>query len=105
MMRGLAMVAIGISCLRAADDQPRQTAQVSTTEHVEFAAGGTLHVKNSAGEVDVEGWDQSGVEITTVRSSQRELDSRERERAAEELARVHTTVERHGAELDITPVF
>lgn len=105
LTKRLVLISLGISCLRAADDQPKQKAQVTATEHAEFAAGGTLHVKNSIGELDVEGWDQSGVEITTIKSSKRELDSREREQAAGDLARVRTTLERHGSELDITSTF
>ena len=104
MIRGLVLIAAGLwatSYLRAADEQSKQKAQVTNTEHVDFPAGGTLHVKNSIGELDVEGWDQPGVEITTIKSSKLELDSKERERFTGELARVHTTVERHGSELDI----
>ncbi len=64
-----------MSCLWAADN----------AQHIEFPAGGTLHVKNSSGELDVEGWDQPGVEISSLES-------------------VHATIERHGNELDITSV-
>jgi hypothetical protein len=38
------------------------------TERLDFPSGGTLRVKNSTGELTVEGWDQPGIEITTIKS-------------------------------------
>jgi hypothetical protein len=34
---------------------------------LDFPSGGTLHLKNSVGELTVEGWDQPGIEITTIK--------------------------------------
>jgi hypothetical protein len=35
---------------------------------VNFAPGGTIHLKNSMGNLTVEGWDQNEVEVTVVKS-------------------------------------
>jgi len=43
-------------------------AQLTNTEHVAFAPGGTIHLNNTYGEVIVEGWDHPEVEITVVKS-------------------------------------
>jgi hypothetical protein len=42
--------------------------EIAKTEHVDFPAGGTVTLKNSIGELTIEGWDQPGVEIATVKS-------------------------------------
>jgi hypothetical protein len=44
------------------------TAQVSHTETVDFAPGGTIRFNNSFGELYVEGWDRPQVEMTFIRS-------------------------------------
>jgi len=106
MMRSLFWIALGIalSCsLRG--DEPKQKVQVTNTEHMDFASGGLLHLKNSTGELTVEGWDQPGVEITTIKSTKDAYDSGEREKAMRELDKVHVQAERHGDELVITTDF
>jgi hypothetical protein len=60
---------------------------------------------NSIGVVTVEGWDQPAVEITTIKSTKKEYDSREREKAPHELDTVRIATERHGDELVITTDF
>jgi hypothetical protein len=40
-----------------------------TTEKVEFAPGGTVHIEGSLGDLNIEGWDQPAVEIDVLRSS------------------------------------
>jgi hypothetical protein len=41
---------------------------VTTTEHVNFAPGGSIRIEDSIGYVNVEGWDQPAVEITLTKS-------------------------------------
>jgi hypothetical protein len=38
------------------------------TQTLAFPAGGTVHVRNSAGELAVEGWDRTEVELTAIHS-------------------------------------
>jgi hypothetical protein len=108
-MRNLA-IGLGTACLLMAADpakpgEPKQRVQVSKTEHFDFPSEGTLRFKNSVGVLTVEAWDQPGVEITTIKSTQAELDSRSRELGTHELERVKVTTERHGDELVIATTF
>jgi hypothetical protein len=104
MIRMLALIPL-MSCLAPADDELKQTVQVAKTEHVDFPSAGALTVKNSIGELTIEGWDQPGVEITTVKSTKAEYASAEREKASRDLERVKIGVERKGSELVITTGF
>jgi len=78
---------------------------VSKTERIDFPSGGTLRFKNSVGVLTVEAWDRPDVEMTTVKSTKAELDSRDREKGMHELERVKVAAERHGDELVITTTF
>lgn len=49
----------------AADSKP--TATETHTQQVEFPAGGAVRLNDSFGEVTIEGWDGSAVEITTTK--------------------------------------
>jgi hypothetical protein len=101
----LALIGLGISCLGLADDEPDQFFQVSKTERMDFPSGGLLRLKNSVGEVTVEGWDRTDVELTTTKSTKAPYNSKDREKAVAELDQVHTAAERHGDELVITTDF
>lgn len=103
-MRSLAMV-FGVSCLLLADDEVRQNVQISKTERLDFPAAGTVKLKNSTGELTVEGWDQPSVEITTVKSTKAAYASAERVKAVHDLDRVRVSAERQGDELVITTDF
>jgi hypothetical protein len=63
---GLSVFAIGASLF--AGTAPAPPVQVQTSEHVDFAPDGTIHMKNSFGNLSVEGWDQNEVEVTVVKS-------------------------------------
>jgi hypothetical protein len=89
----------------AAVDELKQTVQVANTEHVDFPSGGTVTLKNSIGEVAIEGWDEAGVEITTVKSTKAEYTPAERENASHHLDRVKIAVERKANELVISTDF
>jgi hypothetical protein len=94
MMRMLAVIGFGVSCLLA-DNEPKQRVQATNTQRVDFAPGGTLRLENSTGELMVQGWDRPDVEITTIRSAI----------AARELEQVRIAVERRGDELVVTTAF
>jgi Putative adhesin len=80
-MRKRTILILAASCLAFGAD-------VSNTERLDFPSGGTLRFVNSNGELTVEGWDQPGIEITTIKS-----------------ADVRITAERKGDEIVITSVF
>jgi hypothetical protein len=89
----------GMSCWMLAAAEPWQKVRVEQTERSDFPAGGLLRLKNSTGEVRVQGWDRPDVEITTIKST---YTSGTREKASRELDKVRISVERHDDELVIT---
>src|SRR5580658_33673 len=98
----VAVFSLCVACLLLGDDEARQKVQVSKTEKVDFPANGTLRLQNSTGELTIEGWDQPGVEITTIKSSKEEYLAADRDKAAKELDRVQVSAKRTGDELVIT---
>ena len=104
------LIGLGICCclLQGADTTPPPTpqkVQVSNTEHSDFPAGGTLHLKNSVGELTIESWDQPGLELTTVKSSKVAVAGKERDNAVKLLDRVKIATERKGDEVTISTEF
>lgn len=88
-----------------ADDLSKQVLRVSETKMLDAAASGTLHLENSRGEVNIEGWDQPRVEITVIRSTggvYRVSDPAQRDAAKQSLDRVQIQSERHGDETVIS---
>ncbi|HEY1756465.1 MAG TPA: hypothetical protein VGG72_13775 [Bryobacteraceae bacterium] len=111
-MRG-ALLGFGICCLLgAAEPAPQlppppvpQKVEVSKTEKSDFPSGGALHLKNSIGELTIEGWDQPGLEITTIKSSKVAVEGQEHEKAVKLLDSVKITMERKGDEAAVTTEF
>lgn len=101
----LSVTALCLACLLLGDDAARQKIQIVKTENLAFPANGTLRLQNATGELTIEGWDQSGVELTTIKSSKEEYLPAEREKVTQELNRVHITTKRDGNELVITSEF
>jgi len=101
----LAAVAFGVSCFLLAGDEPRQKIQVTNTERMDFQGDGVLRLKSSIGAVTVEGWDRSEAEITTVKSTKAEYDSRRREDGVRELNLVRIAAQRDGRDLVISTDF
>jgi hypothetical protein len=103
---------LGIGCLlpvcrlRAADEI-MQPIQVTKTEHAEFPPGGALRMKNSTGEVTIEGWDQPGIDITTTKSTKLAYGATgaERDKAAHMLDEVKVTHAIQGNDFLITTEF
>jgi len=58
---------IGTAPLFAAELPIRRPEQVLTTEHLNFAPGGTIRFDKSFGDLYVEGWDQPQVEMTLIK--------------------------------------
>jgi Putative adhesin len=97
-----AAVAFGTVCLLFADDEVNQRLQVERTERIDLPAKGVLRVKKSIGELTIEGWDGPDVEITTTKSTQIAIDSRDREKASRELEKVSVSTERRGDDVVVT---
>lgn len=80
-----------MACLLRADDPVKQKVQVSSTQHLDLATGGMVKLMHSSGELTIEGWDQPGVEITTVKSTRAEYTAAQRAEAAHALDGVQIT--------------
>jgi hypothetical protein len=52
----------------AAGDRVKKKVKQSSTEKVDFPAGGKIYINKSFGEVSVEGWDQESVELTVEKA-------------------------------------
>lgn len=74
----------------------------SHTQSVPFPPGGVLRLKNSTGDLDIEAWDNSNVEITTIKSTQKQFSAAERAKGSAELDKVTVAAERKGNEVVIT---
>jgi hypothetical protein len=77
-----------------AAEAPYEQARLSTTEHLNFAPGGTIRVSGSWGCLSVEGWDRPEVEVTVSRYGSVFYPPAKREAAAQKLAKVKVQVER-----------
>ena len=84
--------------LRAADGVyekgPKQSFEVTNTERVPFAPGGTIRLNNSYGYLTVEGWDEPEVEITVTKSTDRFYEPSRQQAAAQALEQVRVVTER-----------
>ncbi len=88
-----------------AASEPKQKVVVTNTQDLDFASGGQLRLKHSTGELTIEGWDQPGVEITTIKSTKKEYEASERENAVYELDKVHVAAQRQGDDVVVTTEF
>ena len=100
---------LGVVCFLVANDEIPQRIKVSKTEHADLLPGSTLRLKNSTGEVTVEGWDQPVVEITTIKSTKLAYSGAtpavERDRAAHDLENVKITFSQQNGEFVVTTDF
>ena len=88
---GLTLLVIAATPLLSVDKPVQPSGQVSSTELVNFAPGGTIRFIDSFGDLYVEGWDQPQVEMTLVKSVEDSYDPPKD--AAERLERVKFTTE------------
>lgn len=102
---GTLALTVAAVCSLAAVDELQQTVQVTKTEHIDFPSGGTVNLRHSIGNLMIEGWDQPGVEITTVKSTKAAYPAAEREKALQALDQVKIEAEPKGSELVITTKF
>jgi hypothetical protein len=94
-MRTAVLTALFLPALACAT----QRVDVTTTEKTDFAAGGTVRIEGSTGELNIEGWDQPFVEIEVVRSVWTEKKADD---VKAELGRIAVTKKLEGKELTFT---
>ena len=73
---------------------PRQSFEVTNTERVPFAPGGSIRLDNSYGYLTVEGWDEPQVEITVTKSTAGYYEPSQQQRAEQPFAQVRVAAER-----------
>jgi hypothetical protein len=103
MIHRLAVLIFGFGAISGlcADTATGKPAGVTATEHVDFAPGGTIRVKDSFGSLIVEGWDQPGVEVMVTKSLN--FNAEAGQKATERLDAVHVATDRgSGGELIIS---
>ena len=108
MRRNLAAVFLGLSVIGMprplfGAEEDKQPARATITERVGFSPGGTIRLNQSFGDLTVEGWDRSEVEIKAIKSIETYYEPKEREQAARRLERIRIVTERRsGSELAIS---
>jgi hypothetical protein len=83
-----------LSMFGAGEVTIQRPAQTAHTERVDFAAGGTIRLNDSFGDLYIEGWDQPAVEITLIKEMQ---DYEPPKNVSERLERVRFTTEHPSA--------
>jgi len=105
ILRVLTAVGLASAPFVFAADSPKQRVEVSHTERMEFPAHGTLRLTNSVGVLTVETWNRPDIEITTVKSTKKELDPADRDKGKQMLDQVRITSEKRGDEFVIATTF
>lgn len=84
----------------------KERATLSNTQTLSFEPAGVIQIEQSFGDVEIEGWDRPEVEITTIRSTQKEYTEDERAEAEKDLDRIAITAIKQGEDhLKITTEF
>src|SRR5579871_39759 len=80
-----------------ADENLKPPAQVLSTEHFEFAPGGTIRVDGSYGDIYVEGWDQPQVEVNILKLMPFQYKPRHPKESAQHLDALHVIAQKRSA--------
>ena len=84
---------------------PKQSFEVTNTERLPFAPGGTIRLNKSYGYLTVEGWDQPEVEINVIKSTDSFYEPSQQQRADQPFEQVHVvTGRRSDKELTISTI-
>lgn len=79
--------------------------QTTKTDHANFVSGGTIHINDSFGYLNVQGWDRPDVELTVTKSTRLSHGPKGREEATKRLEHFRVSTERpSNAELVISTV-
>jgi hypothetical protein len=104
-MERLGVVLIVLTLPLAADDGTKATLSATQTERFTVTAPGTIRLKNSFGELEIEGWDRPKVEVTTVRTTEHLYAGNERGRAQRRLDQVQIMSKQNANDVVITTVY
>ncbi|MEO8052257.1 MAG: hypothetical protein ABI833_17750 [Acidobacteriota bacterium] len=95
---GIIAIAIPVAGANSLDESGAQSSSVqntvTSTQHIDFAPGRTIHIDGSYGILHVEGWDRPEVGITVTKSLPRGYERKHPEKAAQYLESIRVTAER-----------
>ncbi len=91
----LSILAFALST--SAQSNEKKRVAVTTTERVAFANGVSVHLKDSFGEVLVEGWERNEVEIQLTRGTQKHYELSEHAKEQRRLEKVKLVISNDGA--------
>jgi hypothetical protein len=97
-MRKLNVMMIGLALPLIAGDSSRHT--VTNTERISAPTPATIRFEKSFGEIDIEGWDQPEIEVTTTKWTEDE-----RARAERRLESIRITTKRDSNDVVISTVY
>jgi hypothetical protein len=95
------VILIGLALPLVADDSSRLT--VNSTERINAPTPGTIQFDHSIGEIDIEGWDQPDIELTTTKWIE-DVHTKGRASAEQRLGSVRATVQRDGSHVVISTI-
>jgi len=82
---------------------PKEPFETTRSERIAFQPGGTIQLDNSYGYLNVEGWDESAVEVTVTKSTDRFYETAQKDRVERSFDQVRVdTARRSDKELSIS---
>lgn len=94
MVFGLSFLGITVPSLCAEENGIRQSFETTKTERTPFAPGGIIRVNGSYGYLAVEGWDESEVEITVIKSTDGFYEPNQKQQMEQRFQSVRVVTER-----------
>jgi hypothetical protein len=104
-MRTSLAIAIVLGLPLLADDPSKAPLSATHTDTFKVPTAGAIRIKNSVGEVDIDGWDRPEVEVTVVRSSEHFYDAAERAGAQRSLESAQIKAVQDGNEVIISTAY
>ena len=94
---GVIVIVLPALGANAADESAPQPRQISDTQHIDFAPGGTIHLDGTYGILHVEGWDRPEVAITVTKSLPYGYERKHPDKAQQRLQGLRVVVARTSA--------
>jgi hypothetical protein len=98
MRRYLAAVLFAMTAIGAdrppVEKAPKQSFEVTSTEHVSFQPGGAIRLENSYGYLTVEAWDEPEVEIVVTKSTNHFLEPEQKAHAEKAFEQIRVAADR-----------
>jgi len=104
-MRTSLAIAIVLALPLLADDPSKAPLSATHTDTFKVPTAGAIRIKNSVGEVDIDGWDRPEVEVTVVRSSEHFYNAVARAEAQRSLEGAQIKAEQDGNDVVISTAY